>query len=372
MCNTAKILFLFVFFIVLWEMSDVSAQSYGSREAILLEEFIFESAPFPSCHASSVVETGKGTILATWFGGYYEKHKRVGIWTSRRENGRWTPPVEAANGLQPNGEFLPCWNPVLFQPQDGPLTLYFKVGPDPRNWWGEMMVSDDDGLTWKNRRKLPENGIGPVRCKPVEITPGRILCPSSNEEGNLWLSHMEYTNSQGTHWERGKPLHTVEQAQTIQPTLMPFADGRVLMFCRDRNSNGTIWQSWSEDRGETWGPFSPSPLPNPGSGVDGLTLHDGRLLLIYNHTNSKPLYSDAPTGRSMLNLALSNDGKQWLAACIFENTPDAEFSYPAIIQAKDGLVHITYTWKRQLIKYVVLDPKKIHALPIKDGHWPDK
>jgi len=347
-----------------------AAQTYGERDTILLEEFIYESAPFPSCHAINLVETAKGTLMATWFGGYHEMHKRVGIWTARKENGKWSPPVEAANGKQDDGNYLPCWNPVLFQPTNGLLMLYFKVGPHPADWWGEMMISEDDGKNWKNRKRLPNNGIGPVRCKPIETADGRILCPSSSEKGDIWLSHLEITDAKGEKWERGASLHTKEEARTIQPTLMPFKDGRILMLCRDGNANGNIWQCWSEDNGKTWGKFSKTLLPNPNSGVDGLTLDDGRLLLIYNHCRAKSENPDDPAGRTMLNLAVSEDGKEWKAVCVFENTPGTEFSYPAIIQTKDGLVHVAYTWKRQLMKHTVLDPKKIHGNPMKDGRWP--
>ncbi len=364
---------LYSLFLVQWVVlsSAVSAQTYGQRDAILREEFIYQSAPFPSCHAVSLVETTAGTLMATWFGGYHENHKRVGIWTSRKTDGGWTPPAEVANGLQENGDYLATWNPVLFQPKEGPLMLFFKVGPTPADWWGEMMVSEDDGKTWKNRVKLPEGGIGPVRNKPIETTDGRILCPSSDEAGDVWTSHLEIMNPRDGSWTRTPPLHSKEEAQTIQPTLLPFDDGRMLMLCRDKNSNGKIWQCLSNDDGKTWGRFSTTELPNPNSGIDAVALQDGRFLLAYNHSVRKPVNPDDPPGRDILNLAISSDGVQWRAVCIFENSPKSEFSYPAIIQTKDGLVHVAYTWQRRLMKHVVLDPEKISGIPIRDGQWPN-
>ena len=71
----------------------------------------------------------------------------------------------------------------------------------------------------------------------------------------------------------------------------------------------------------------------------------------------------------MLNAAVSTDGKQWQAALVLENSP-GEYSYPAVIQTRDGLVHITYTWKRERIKHVVVDPAKLELTPISDGVWP--
>jgi predicted neuraminidase len=90
-------------------------------------------------------------------------------------------------------------------------------------------------------------------------------------------------------------------------------------------------------------------LPNPNSGTDALTLKDGRHLLVYNHTDK---------GRSPLNVAISRDGRAWQPAVALETKP-GEFSYPAVIQSADGLVHITYTWNREAIARVVLDPAKL-------------
>jgi alpha-L-rhamnosidase len=104
-----------------------------------------------------------------------------------------------------------------------------------------------------------------------------------------------------------------------------------------------------------------SELPNPSSGTDAVTLRDGRHLIIYNHT---------ARGRSPLNLAVSQDGRTWQAALVLENEPRAEFSYPAIIQTSDGMVHISYTWKRQKVKHAVIDPAKLTLQPIVDGQWP--
>jgi predicted neuraminidase len=81
---------------------------------------------------------------------------------------------------------------------------------------------------------------------------------------------------------------------------------------------------------------------------------------VYNHTTK---------GRSPLNVSVSRDGKTWEAALVLESEP-GEYSYPAVIQTSDGLVHITYTWKRQRIKHVELDPARLKAVPMPDGNWP--
>ncbi len=350
--------------------NEAVAQTYGERNAVRLEEFIYESAPFPSCHAVSLVETADGTLAATWFGGYHESHPRVGIWLSRKVDRQWTPPVEVVNGLQSDEKYLACWNPVLFQPKNGPLLLFFKVGPSPSTWWGELIRSDDSGKTWVDRSRLPDRGIGPVRCKPLELADGRLLCPSSDETNDVWTSHLETTTDLGKTWNRSQPLHSKEEAQTIQPTLLSLPNGRMTMLCRDKNSNGKIWQAWSDDAGKTWGKFTPTNLPNPNSGIDAVALNDGRFLMIYNHTVGKPRNPDDPVGRNMLNLAVSDDAIHWKAVCVFENSPKGEFSYPAIIQTKDGLVHVAYTWQRKLMKHAVIDPANVRGIPMENGNWP--
>ena len=115
-----------------------------------------------------------------------------------------------------------------------------------------------------------------------------------------------------------------------------------------RTKQGQVFQVGSDDLGRTWGPLTATSLPNPNAGTDAVTLKDGRHLIVYNHTTK---------GRSPLNVAVSKDGQDWQPALVLESEP-GEYSYPAIIQTADGLVHITYTWKRQRVRYVVLDPAK--------------
>jgi len=105
---------LSVFVLSMLMMSGVEG-SQASPSLFVRSEFIFEHAPFPSAHASTIVETRDG-LVAAWFGGTRERDPDVGIWVSRRDAAGWSTPVEVANGVQPNGTRHPCWNPVLFQP----------------------------------------------------------------------------------------------------------------------------------------------------------------------------------------------------------------------------------------------------------------
>lgn len=347
--------------LVLFVPLTVSA-SGPSAPAIQAQEFIYDQAPFPQCHASTIVETTAGTLITAFFGGVREGHPGVGIWLSRRENGRWSAPVESANGIQytrRDGTVArhPTWNPVLFQPREGPLMLFFKVGPSPQTWWGMLMTSVDDGVTWSEARRLPENILGPIKNKPLQLADGAILAPTSNESPETgWTIHFEKTRDLGRTWEFIGPIHTQKEFNAIQPSILQHRDGRLQILARTKED--VVATSWSDDQGATWSKVEASTLANPNSGTDAVTLKDGRHVIVYNPTKRRPDGKSGP--RSPLNVAVSKDGLAWKDAVVLE-TDDAPngYSYPAIIQTKDGLVHITYTWRRLKIRHMVIDPTRL-------------
>ncbi|MCA9131115.1 MAG: exo-alpha-sialidase [Planctomycetales bacterium] len=330
--------------------------------ALIKSEFIYPLAgrQTPECHASTIVETKQG-LVAAWFGGTHERHVDVGIWLSRKLDGRWAEPVELFDGTEGETQDYPCWNPVLFQPQDGPLMLFYKVGPDPRSWWGMLATSDDGGSTWSKPYRLgtsdelfKENQslLGPVKNKPVLLSNGAILCPSSTENEG-WRVHFEITRDLGKTWEVVGPLQAGEKLDAIQPSILRHSAQRLQILCRTQQ--GVVGTCWSEDEGATWGPMQKTTLPNPNSGTDAVTLADGRHLLVYNHSQR-----GKANGRQILNVAVSRDGIDWKTCLTLENEghPDG-YSYPAVIQASDGTVHITYTWRRETVKHVLLDPSRL-------------
>lgn len=335
--------------------SDVAITA--QQAALLKSEFIYASAPFPSCHASTIVESKDGSMITAWFGGLKEGAPDVGIWVSRQTDGTWSVPVEVANGKQTDCKQHPCWNPVLFQPKEGALMLFYKVGPSPSTWWGMLMTSDDNGKTWSQPRRLPDGIAGPIKNKPVQLANGDLLSPTSSEDKG-WRVHFERSADLGLTWTRTDAINDGREIGAIQPSVLLHGGDKLQAIGRTKQSK--VFSIESTDGGKTWGPMTLTALPNPNSGTDAVTLKDGTHLLIYNHT---------PKGRSPLNLAFSKDGKIWQAALVFENTP-GEYSYPAIIQTKDGLVHVTYTWKRQKIKHAVVDPSKLELQPIINSEWP--
>ncbi len=303
--------------------------------------FIYESAPFPSCHASTLVETPQG-IAAAWFGGTHEKHPDVAIWLSFYRQGRWSEPVEVANGIQGNGKRYPLWNPVLFQMPGKELILFYKDGPAPDEWWGMLKRSFDGGKTWSAAEQLPKDIYGPIKNKPELLADGTLICPSSSEDHD-WRLHMEFTKDAGKTWTRTAALNDGVTTSAIQPSILKLPGGKLQLVCRSENDY--VLQATSTDQGKSWSALKPTTLLNPNSGIDAVTLQDGRQILVYNNTKK---------GRSPLNVAISSDGQNWQDIAILENEPNGEFSYPAVIQSTDGKIHITYTWKRKKIKHVVM------------------
>ncbi len=347
-------------------------QPASFKPGLVLEEFVFTNAPFPSCHAATIAEVN-GELVCAFFGGTAERNPDVGIWISHTFSGKWTPVVEIANGTITPELRYPTWNPVLFLPKGAELLLFYKVGPSPTQWWGMMMTSSDGGWNWsKPKTIIGEKGkalIGAVKNKPIQLSDGTILAPSSREDSG-WKVHIEASSDNGKTWtELTGPLNDPNEMSAIQPTLLTYPNGQIQMLCRSRQDR--ILETWSGDGGKNWSPMQPTILPNPNSGIDGVTLADGRQLLVYNHsTRSQPAVGHK--GRGILNVALSRDGKNWQAALVleYEDQPNSQFSYPSVIQTADGLVHIVYTWHRQRIKHVVLNPEKLQTVPMPDGQWP--
>ncbi len=361
---------------VVWQKPDTEfvLQSWSWLEGppsglgVVKAEFIYQNGPYPQVHASTIAET-PGGLVAAWFGGTHEGHRDVCIWVARAEAGGWSPSVEAANGGLADGTRYPTWNPVLFQPGSGPLMLFYKVGPSPERWWGELRTSADGGRTWNAGTRLPEGFLGPIKNKPVQLPNGDILCATSSEtheKPSKWSVHFERSSDLGGTWRKVGPVNDGVAIQAIQPSLLCLGGDKLLALGRSRQDR--VFEVRSEDGGRSWGELSLGALPNNNSGTDAVTLHDGRHLIVYNHVAGTP--GKWGGKRTPLNVAVSVDAKEWQAALVLESDP-GEFSYPAVIQTGDGLVHITYTWKRQKVKHVVVDPSKLETKPFVDGRWPE-
>ena len=388
--------------------------------AITKDEFLYEQASFPQCHAATIVETKKGDLVATYFGGKHERNPDVCIWVNIKKKGEkeWSKPILAADGVFTLGtknaeiagitpETTPasegpvhkgtassnqrrkaCWNPVICEMPNGELWLFFKVGLKVADWTGWLCKSKDGGKTWSDKEPLPQGFLGPIKNKP-EIINGRLLCPSSTED-NGWKFHMEIYDIAKKEWKYVGPIKAELAMRTedmkagsastaakedieapdaggvatkdgrhpidcIQPSILKLKDGRLQVLMRTRN--GRIGTSFSSDNGDTWTNVTLLDVPNNQSGTDAVTLQDGRHVLIYNNFASLP--GTKKGVRTPLSIAISEDGTHWRHALTLEDSPISQYSYPSIIQGKDGKLHAVYTWRRLRVAYKEIDPAQL-------------
>lgn len=344
----------------------LSSQTPAWKKGIIADEFIFENASFPASHAATIAETPAG-LIAAWFGGTKEGYNDVEIRVSRLVDGKWTAPVSVADGVTNDTLRVATYNPVLYQVPGGQLLLFYKIGNKVANWKGWMKTSGDNGLTWSAAMPLPEGFLGPIKNKPVMLKNGVLIAPSSTEN-NGWRVHFEISPDTGKTWRKIGPINDGKTVDAIQPSILFHKDGRLQILARSRQR--AIMQSWSSDNGETWSAMTKTNLPNNNSGTDAVTLKDGRQLLVYNHVLPADSLKNGKGPRTPLNVAVSKDGVNWYASLILEDSPIGQYSYPSVIQSADGMVHIVYTWRRQRIKYVKIDPSKLTMKKIVNGQWP--
>ena len=361
---------------------------------VVCDEFLYKQADFPSCHSASIVETKKGDLVATWFGGTKERNPDVCIWVSRKPKGAkdWTKPMMVADGveLQPlkpdsstavslvtteqkpafGGRFMPlpewtgnrgeaaigenyreaCWNPVLFETPSGQLQLYFKIGFNIQSWQGWRVVSNDGGKTWSRRQRLPEGIYGPIKNKPI-LKDGRLISPTSDERDG-WKLYFELSDDMGKTWRRTAFVEADKGVKAIQPSIILLPDGRLEALCRTRSRH--IGVTFSSDNGETWSKLQFIDTPNNNSGIDAVTLLDGSYAMICNDWPIEPTKEKG--ARTPLSILRSTDGMHWNHWITLEDSPIMQYSYPSIIQSRDGHIHVVYTWRRQRIKHVELIP----------------
>ena len=308
----------------------------------MVSNFVFREAPFASCHASTIVEAGEGHFLCAWFAGTREGQPDVGIWLAEGDGSTWSEPRQVASDPE-----QPCWNPALFRTRDGEVLLFYKAGPNPSNWSGVLKRSHDEGQTWGEPEWLPAGILGPIKNKPAQLPSGEIICGSSVESYRLWGCWCEITPDAGRTWSKHGPINVPGHPYgIIQPAVVPLSDTTIRFLCRSRSMKRVV-SSISHDAGRTWSEAARTDLPHPGSGIDAVALRDGRVALIYNHTE---------LARHPIHLAFSSDGgESWAPPLTLEDL-DGELSYPAIIEASDGRLHMTYTWRRERIRHVIVEP----------------
>jgi predicted neuraminidase len=322
-------------------------------------------------------------VMSAWFGGTREGAPDVAIWGSRLSRGGWSAPVELARA-----DKVACWNPVLFHTKDGRLWLYYKFGTHPSTWAGARKWSDDEGRTWSAEERLPVGILGPIRAKPLVMADGTVVSGSSVEGDGKWRAWVERSVDGGRTFtkfgpitvpeeldvpdagaiaasaEVAKPVSDKDEGVTtkvyplskttvgiIQPTVISLGGEHLRFYARSRSRAARIAVADSMDAGKTWTQARFIDLPNPNSGIDAVRLKDGRIVLVFNNSYNT---------RTPLNLAVSTDGEHFRIFKTLEDGP-GQYSYPAMVQAANGDLLMTYSWRRQTIKFVRLPLSEVPA-----------
>ncbi len=381
------------FFLALTCLSGVA-----QKAPVQHEELLFPAQPL-HVHGSSIVELPNGDFLTAWFQGSGERHADdVVIMGARLSKGQWSAPFLMAD--TPN---LPDCNPVLFLNAQEKLFLVWiavqaneweqsilrfrtstdyngsgapkwewqdnillNPGPDfatevearmkelPRqsHGWGAYAPAYDSMIREASKDPKKRNTGWMTRIKPLLLENGRIVLPLYSDGFNF--SMMAISEDHGATWKSGLPL---VGRGPIQPALVQKKDGTLVAYMRDAGDSPLrVHVSTSGDLGYSWSPSRKSDIPNTAS-VEILRLNDGRWAFLGN---------DREDGRYRLALYLSDDeGATWKWKTLLENKRKEEggYSYPALIQSKDGLLRITYSHHEQKnsksIKYVVIDPNNL-------------
>ncbi len=325
---------------------NIDKQQVSGTSPKVTKEFVYTTADFPQCHASTILEYPKGVLSVAFFGGTRESADDVCIYMSgkKMEDTEWSFPVKVAED-----SLHACWNPVLFSPDKDRMMLFYKTGPHVPEWVGHVKTSYDKGQTWTDEYIYPEGLLGAIKDKPVMLPSGRIICPSSEEkrvpgEENKWTVHFEISDDGARTWKKVGPVEADDSVGVIQPSIIIHKDGTLEALCR--SSNGKVAVTFSKDDGETWSKIQLTDFPNNNSGLDAVTLPDGRFAMVCNPVG------DNWGARYPLCVYLSDDGLNWKEYVNLDWEPvRSGYCYPSMIVGSDGALHIAYTWDRKRIRY---------------------
>ncbi|MGX5716353.1 sialidase family protein [Arthrobacter sp. MAHUQ-56] len=376
-------------------------------------DFAYLPAPTVQSHAANLLTLPDGRLGCVWFGGTQEGVPDISIWFSTLEPGasQWSAPEQLSDDATRSEQ-----NPILFVAPDKALWLLYTAQKAGNQDTAEVRrrISLDSGRTWGEVKTLfPANETGGVfvRQLPVALPSGRLIIPifrCITTPGEKWVGNSDdsavmISDDAGATWTE----HVLPGSLgCVHMNIQPVADGSLLALFRSRWAD-SIYESRSTDDGSTWSEPVPTELPNNNSSIQFTALADGRLALVYNHSRAGEgterrlsLYDEIDddgladeqgvaepdasafseddgvkrafwgTPRSPMTLAISEDsGRTWPIRrnldvgdgyCLSNNSRDGlnrEYSYPSIHQGPDGALNIAYTYFRQAIKFVRVDPQ---------------
>ncbi len=318
-------------------ISDDDEPYFSSR-------MIFEGTKrYPSSHCSTITQLPDGTMLSAWYAGAAEKAKDVAILGSKfnEKTEKWSEPL-----VLHDAESLSDGNPVLYtDPWKRVWLFYVTIMGDS---WNESSIfaktSDDSGKSWSEPVTIRKPWGWMTKTAPVHLGGDTILLPLYDERN--YNSMFMTSQDRGKTWKKAGKIITPAFQGNIQPTVVQLSDGSLLAFMRASKKDPHIWEARSKDNAITWTNAVETQFKNPDAAVFLLKLQNGHLVLVFN---------DSQASRAPLSVALSTDeGKSWCAQKNLEDTP-GEFSYPYAAQSSDGMIHVTYTYKRTGIKHAAFN-----------------
>ncbi len=343
-------------------------------------------------HASCVVECPNGDLLACWYHGAgetaYDKiiegarlERGAAAWSKRflladtpdfpddnpcmivdsarqlwllwptRLTDKWQSAImryKISGSYEQQGDGAPQWGgerlllikPENFKQQlEAGLAQFAKDHPEIAERFPEQAAQQRQKMLEAASDELTQRIGWMTRAHPLLLPSGRLIVPLYTDAYSATI--MAITDDGGLPAGGGQAWRTsslLAGVGNIQAALVRKNDGRLVAYMRDAGPLKRIRVSESQDDGLTWGPVGAIELPNPGTAVDVARLANGHWALVYN---------DTVKGRETLAVSISDDeGKSWRWTRHLERSAPGlgTFSYPSIIQARDGLLHVTYTF----------------------------
>lgn len=353
-------------------------------------------------HAASLVELSDGRVRAFWFAGSREGAPDVLIRSAIYDpvQQSWSD-EETIVGREATQQALHRYvakigNPVAGRAADGTLWLYY-VTVSLGGWAGgsiTAMTSTDDGVTWGAPRRLitsPFINISTlVKGAPYLYADGTMGLPVYHEFISKFGELLRF-DSRGTLVDKQRLTKASERG--LQPTLAVQSEHDAIVLMRHSgDDHRRAVGVFTHDAGVHWSKPEPTSLPNSDAALALESLPDGMLLAAFN---------DQEHGRDTLVLAVSEDaGQSWKRVYTLDEVKDApkdvagfiahmtdrarladtrvadlageyadsarrqgceaqqcryEFSYPYLLQARNGDIHLVYTWNRSFIRHVVFN-----------------
>lgn len=321
-------------------------------------------------HAATLVETAAGDLLCAWFNGPQEGHRETNVVLSRLPAGtdQWQQPQLISADPDRSEQ-----NPVLFRAPDDRIWLLHTSNTPHQRTDAHVLArtSDDHGSTWSEPETLFAGPGFFLRNPPLFLPDGAWLLPAYQVDAGGEYSVVASSADEGRSWQ----VHEVPGSRhRVQMSIAARPDGSLLGLFRSRAAD-RVYASESTDLGRTWTAPVRTVLPNNNSALHQIALTDGRLAVVYNDaTMERDQFRFVPSGdswrkkavRTPLTLAVSEDGgRTWpkhrnlqVADLEYKDAP-AGYSYPTMIQTRDGALHVAYSYLRKTIKHVRLHPEWI-------------